>query len=186
MGGLINLIKKLFSGIFSFVGGIFNSKKSGYYLELDDAASGKPAVVPAKAETPAPAQPAAVKAETTEPAKAKSTAPTPAKAEPVKAKSAAPVSAKAEPVKADPLNAESVQAPVNPEPVGATSAANSSNGSPNGAKPTAPANPLNLPQPSVNFASEYLVPKPTNTRRRPGANMGAYLDMAKQVKPSNN
>lgn len=170
MGGLINLIKKLFSGILSFVGGIFNSKKSGYYLELDPADTGKPAVAPAKAE-PAKAQPA------------KAEAPVPA--QPAAAtEPATTVSLNSVPAKADPVNAESVEAPVNAEPVAAT--ATSNNGSSNGAKPTAPENPLNLPQPTVNFASEYLVPKPTNTRRRPGANMGTYLDMAKQVKTSNN
>ncbi len=174
MGGLINLIKKLFSGILSFVGGIFNSNKSGYYLELDDADAGKPAVAPAKAES------VKVEPAKAEPAKAKT--PAPAQPAAAKAEPAASVSVEAVPVKADPVNAESVQGPVNPEPVAATS----SNGSSNGAKPTAEANPLNLPQPTVNFASEYLVPKPTNTRRRPGANMGAYLDMAKQVKPSSN
>ena len=57
MGGLIKLIKNLFSGIFSFLGGLVGGKKSiagsapktkkssGYFLELDDSEfAKKPAV----------------------------------------------------------------------------------------------------------------------------------------------
>jgi hypothetical protein len=49
---------------------------------------------------------------------------------------------------------------------------------------TAPvATALNLPKPTVTtFATDYLVPKATTSRRRPGANMTAYLDMARQAK----
>ena len=53
------------------------------------------------------------------------------------------------------------------------------------AKPTpaALAQALNLPQPKVNFATTYLVPGNDSTaRRRPGANMNSFLDMAKKVK----
>ncbi|MEB3218294.1 MAG: hypothetical protein VKN72_18965 [Nostocales cyanobacterium 94392] len=32
------------------------------------------------------------------------------------------------------------------------------------------------------FAPKYLIPKNDNTRRRPGANMNSFLDMARQVK----
>ena len=34
----------------------------------------------------------------------------------------------------------------------------------------------------VNFATKYLIPKNDNMRRRPGANMNSFLDMASKVK----
>jgi hypothetical protein len=45
---------------------------------------------------------------------------------------------------------------------------------------------LNLPQPTVTtFAPKYLAPTgSSNGRRRPGANMSSFLDMARQVKTS--
>jgi hypothetical protein len=52
------------------------------------------------------------------------------------------------------------------------------------AKPAPAAQALNLPKPTVTFASTYLAPgNGSSGRRRPGANMTSYLDMAKQVKP---
>lgn len=139
MGGLVNLIKKLFSGIFSFIGGLLGGGKSGggYYLELDEAQSEKTASAPKPAES--------------KPAEANG-----------KPAQAAPVATIAAPAK---VETESL----------------------NGSKPAAPANPLNLPQPTVsNFASEYLAPKPSAGRRRPGANMSSYLEMAKTIKTANN
>ncbi len=59
MSGIINLIKNLVGGIFGFLGGLFGKKtpaiegvsnpaskksNSGYFLELDDSKSAKPAV----------------------------------------------------------------------------------------------------------------------------------------------
>lgn len=42
---------------------------------------------------------------------------------------------------------------------------------------------LNLPQPTVtNFATDYLLPNTNSSRRRPGANMNPFLEMARQVK----
>lgn len=43
------------------------------------------------------------------------------------------------------------------------------------------ANALNLPQPTVSFADANRLPLAT-PRRRPGANMGSYLNMAKNMK----
>lgn len=154
MGGVINLIKNLFSGIFSFIGGIFGGKKSGYYMELDEAKSA--IAKPAKAVKKAAAPVAAAIAEVT-------------KSEPEKAETPEAESAKA---KAKKATAEPAKADVN--------------GSTNGAKPPVPANTLNLPQPTVSFATEYLIPKPTNSRRRPGANMESFLEMAKTAKTPNN
>lgn len=168
MGGVINLIKNLFGGIFSFIGGIFGGKKSGYYMELDEAKSAlaKPAKAVKEAAKEATAPVAAAIAEVTksEPKKAEAPEAKSAKAEAPKAKS--------EPAKAKKATAEPATADLN--------------GSTNGAKPPVPANTLNLPQPTVSFASDYLVPKPTNSRRRPGANMGSFLAMAKTVRTPNN
>ncbi|MGB3652721.1 MAG: hypothetical protein WBA41_16100 [Rivularia sp. (in: cyanobacteria)] len=36
------------------------------------------------------------------------------------------------------------------------------------------------------FAPKYLIPKNNNMRRRPGANMSSFLDMASKVKPPTN
>ncbi len=49
--------------------------------------------------------------------------------------------------------------------------------------PAAVAKALNLPAPTVtNFATDYLLPASSNSRRRPGANMSSFLDMARQTK----
>ncbi|WP_071191929.1 hypothetical protein [Trichormus sp. NMC-1] len=45
------------------------------------------------------------------------------------------------------------------------------------AEPAKPAVPT-----ETTFAPKYLVPTATNVRRRPGANMNVFLDMASQVK----
>ncbi|MGG6267642.1 hypothetical protein ACQ4M3_11710 [Leptolyngbya sp. AN03gr2] len=170
MGGVFNLIKKLFSGILSFIGGILGGNKSGYYMEAEPLPAKSAAKVEESKTEDAKSAVATVKAtvnsaadsvtegvkevaETTE-----ATAKTAAK------------SVKAKATKVESVTAEKAE----------------TNGSPNGAKPPVPADTLNLPQPTTSFATEYLVPKPTNTRRRPGANMNSYLEMAKTVKTPNN
>ncbi|MBW4538344.1 MAG: hypothetical protein KME43_04265 [Myxacorys chilensis ATA2-1-KO14] len=187
MGGLINLIKKLFSGIFSFVGGLLGGKKNGgYYMEADES---KFAPLPSKSDAENSAKP--------EPAKVEATS-SGAKAEPVKAAKASVAElSNAEPVKAVKNSvgdsAKAVQASLKSAtgadkekaaPAKAESAKQDA-ASTNGSQPPAPANvALNMPKPTVSFASEYLAPKPTSTRRRPGANMNSFLEMAKNVKPS--
>jgi hypothetical protein len=138
MGGLVNLIKNLFSGIFSFIGGLLSSKKSngGYYLELSEAEAGKS--IPAKAESTAVAAKSA---------KAESTA----------------VAAK----------------PASPEPAVDVAATN-------GAKPTAPVTPASSSQPAANSTNDYLTPLSMGSRRRPGANMNSFLEMARGMKSANN
>ncbi len=37
-------------------------------------------------------------------------------------------------------------------------------------------------QTETTFAPKYLIPSSSNDRRRPGANMNTYMDMARQVK----
>jgi hypothetical protein len=46
----------------------------------------------------------------------------------------------------------------------------------------APAPAPKKPAPDVLFAPNYLMPTPSSTRRRPGANMNGFLDMAQQYK----
>ncbi|PSB30432.1 hypothetical protein [Stenomitos frigidus] len=138
MSSFVNFLKNLFSGLFSFIGGLFSSKKkqaaiadsapkprksskSGYFLELDEA-----------------------KGVGTTPAPTKSVAAAPAKA------SESTNGATAKPA---------------PKPVAANAG-------------------LNLPQPTVTtFAPKYLAQAgSSNGRRRPGANMSSFLDLARQVK----
>lgn len=50
---MFDFVKKLFGGLFSFLGGLLGGQKKSYYLELDDA--GTPtAPAPVAAEKPAP------------------------------------------------------------------------------------------------------------------------------------
>jgi len=163
MSGLFNFLGKLFSGILGFVGGLFGGKKSGgYYLELEDA-KGQGAVAPAAvAPAASKSKPAAA---TTQPPKV---------TEPVTDGKVA-VSAATQVVE------ENVKSVVNEVKQVTTTKANK-------AKPVAPANTnngLNLPEPKVtNFATDYLAAPTAAGRRRPGANMKSFLDMAKQVKTS--
>lgn len=175
MGGVFNLIKNLFSGILSFIGGIFGGKKSGYFMELDEAQVAKLDSVKAKASEAKDAVVENAKsAVATVEAAAKSTADSVAEtvkeATTTTEETVKPAAKSVKAKKAEPVTAEKAE----------------TNGSSNGAKPSVPAETLNLPQPTVSFATEYLVPKPTNSRRRPGANMSSYLDMAKTVKTPNN
>lgn len=177
MGGVFNLIKNLFSGILSFIGGIFGGKKSGYFMELDEAQaakldSAKAKVSEAKEAVVESAKSAVATVEAAAKSTADSVAETVKEATATAQETAKPAakSVKAKANKAEPATAEKAEI----------------NGSSNGAKPPVPAETLNLPEPTVSFATEYLTPKPTNTRRRPGANMGSFLDMAKTVKTPNN
>jgi hypothetical protein len=164
MSSFVNFLKNLLSGVFSFFGGLFSSKKaqdaiagtapkprkarnSGYFLELDEAKGvGNGAAAPTKATTAAVVKESA----TLEHAKADATAPV-LQPEPAQSKrTAKPAAEKVEP------------------------------------KPAAANAALNLPQPTViTFAPKYLAPSgSSNGRRRPGANMSSFLDMARQVKTS--
>lgn len=143
---MFGFIKKLFGGLFSFLGGLFGGKKSkdsGYFLEFEEAqgtgsAPTKPeGATPKAAETPtAPEAPAPVAAAATGQPEVPAAAPVPA------AKPAA-VAPKPTPVVA--------------------------------AKPAVPAGP-------TTFAPQYLAPKATNSRRRPGPSLSSYLTMAKQMR----
>lgn len=127
-------------------------KRSGYFMELDEAEEVK------SVNGAQPAKGAAAK--TSEPVTAAKTA----KAEPTKTQEpsakAQTASAKVELVQ----TAEGVKAePVKPEKAPAAST--------NGQNKT-----------ETTFAPKYLAPTSSNSRRRPGPNMNPFLDMARQVK----
>jgi hypothetical protein len=166
---MFGFIKKLFGGIFAFIGGLFGGKKSGdnastapkikkskgYFLELDEAGNAI-AQAPAKLVE-------AVKSELTSDDK---------KPEPVKAALA----------KAEPPKAEAPAPAKKPEPAKATS--ESKNGKVKiEAQPNPPA-PVNngKAQGDPTFAPNYLLPTASNSRRRPGPSLDTFRDMARQVK----
>lgn len=166
---MFGFIKKLFGGILAFLG--FNKsgkdqasapktkKGGGYYLELDEAQVAAQKGNGSKA-TPAPKTESAPKA--------------------------APVAATAEPAKAEPAKAEPAKVAVAPKPEPAKVEAAKAEPAP--APKAAPAKPA-VSTASTNgkstFAPDYLLSlASTNGRRRPGANMNSFLNMARQVKPS--
>lgn len=159
MSGLINVIKGLFGGIFGFIGGLFGGKKgNGYYLELDESKVAPATPAPVAKSAPATAlaseQPMTVSKE----AIAETAAPTaqPAKTSTRKEKLAALAAADQPAATATPAPA----APAAPQPAS-----------------VAVANPIA----EANFSTKYLIPENNGTRRRPGANMSSYLDMARKM-----
>ena len=78
---MFGFIKNLFAGIFGFFGSLFGSKKSGYFLDLEEGQGKKPA----KAEpTAAKAEPAKVETPKTAPKESKVEASPKPKPEPAK------------------------------------------------------------------------------------------------------
>ncbi|MBD2037459.1 hypothetical protein H6F76_21080 [Leptolyngbya sp. FACHB-321] len=154
MSSFVNLLKNIVSGLFSFLGGLVGSKKS-------QEAIAEAAPKPRKARN------SGYFLELDD-AKGVGSAATPAQASKQQP-------AKAEPIKAEPAKAvvqsNQVKPPVVAEPKPAP-------------KPVAANAALNLPQPTVTtFAPKYLASNgSSNGRRRPGANMSSFLDMARQIK----
>ena len=99
-------------------------------------------------------------------------------AEPVKVETAPAAAQAAEPAKATKPAAKSKPAKAVEAPAAAPAAAP--------AKPAAPAAAANgqvQPQAIKTFAPDYLLTlTSTNGRRRPGANMNSYLEMARQMR----
>lgn len=164
MSGLINLIKSLFSGIFGFLGGLLGSKKKG---ADSDTASGQPK--PQKSSNGFYVE--------LEDAKGANSSSAPSQsAEPTAASAPAAKGEKKSSKRAEKLAAAKAEAGTN----------NNSAEPAKAPQPAAVTKVLNLPQPTVtNFSTDYLLPASTNGRRRPGANMASYLDMARNVKASN-
>lgn len=170
MSGLINLFKSIFSGIFGFIGGLFGSKKAiegsapkskkgnGYFMELDESKVAPVAATEApKAEAKPAEQPMTVSKETI--AEAAKTDKQPTKASTRKEKLAALAADKPATATAAATPAAS-EAPAAPTPTPAVTKA---------------------PVSDTAFATKYLVPANNGTRRRPGANMSSYLDMARKI-----
>lgn len=162
MSGFLNFIKGLFGSIFGIFGrgkqtdAIAETKpkrkKSSGYFLELEDAKSVGNSASAASNNPAPAKPAEPVAVAAEPVAAAT--PTQPEAAPTKKPSAR---------KAKLAAAEKTEL-TQPDSVAAN-------------------NGLNLPQPTVtNFATEYLIPKVATPRRRPGANMSNFLDMARQVK----
>lgn len=131
---MFGFIKKLFGGIFSFLGGLFGSKKSGYYMELEESKGSAPAAKPPAAQVQ---KLESVPTQKPEPAKVSKSQATKKKAEP-KAPAPAPAIAASEPAK-----------------------------------------PAPAPAPKREATPVMVTP-----RRRPGANMTSYLDMARNMQTS--
>ncbi|MBD2039467.1 hypothetical protein [Microcoleus sp. FACHB-672] len=83
-----------------------------------------------------------------------------------------------EPAKPAATKAESAK---KPEPVKAQTQAPAKESKPAAKAPAPKAEPAKSPEPVGGFATRYLTPTATSTRRRPGANMSSFLDMARQV-----
>ncbi|NMG06477.1 hypothetical protein [Brasilonema sp. UFV-L1] len=191
---MIGFIKNLINGIVNFITGLFGKKKNGgYYLEFDEAAEAtKQAAKQAASKAKEAAESVVSKAqevvepvvskaqEVVEPAASKAQqAVKPAASKAKKAaKSVATQAADnngtkdaATATKSKPAKVELVQTAsgVKPEP----------------AKPEKAKAVIQQQPAESTFAPKYLaVPNSTNGRRRPGANMTSFLDMARQVKTS--
>ncbi len=159
MSSFVNFLKNIVSGLFSFLGGLVGSKKP-------QEAIAEAAPKPRKARN------SGYFLELDD-AKGVGSAATPAQASKQEP-------AKAEPTKAEPAKAESAKALVKSKQI-KTPAAAEPKPTP---KPVAANAALNLPQPTVTtFAPKYLAANgSSNGRRRPGANMSSFLDMARQIK----
>ncbi|MBD2727960.1 hypothetical protein H6G96_16930 [Nostoc sp. FACHB-892] len=170
----MDFIKNLISGILSFVTGLLRGKKSnGYFLELDEA---KDAAKDAAKEVASNAK----KVAETVSSNAKKVTGT---AAPEAAEASKPASLNGTKTAA----AKTKEKPAkNPKPADVTlvQTAEGLKVEPGKKAKAAAAKVLKEEPKETTFAPKYLAPSATssNGRRRPGANMSAYLDMARQVK----
>lgn len=184
-------IKKILSGIVSFLLGFFSSKKSlagksdkprkgnGYFLELEETEAPKELKAVAQSVASATNE---VKAKANE-VKAKAS-------ELVNNKTAAPVQAEATKTEVAPAKVEATKAepaPTNEQPakpevelIQTAEGVKAQLAKP--AKPAKTTADRNGKTDSFTFAPKYLIPTTSGSRRRPGANMSSFLDMARQVK----
>jgi hypothetical protein len=180
----MDFIKKLISGIQGFLGGILGfitgllpgkKKSNGYFLELDEAKDAAKEVASnakkvADTVTSTVASNAKKVAETIT-----SEAPTPSKPDSLNGTKTAAAKTKAKEKSAK-----------NPKPadVQLVQTAEGLKVEPGKKEKAAAAKVLKEQPTETTFAPKYLAPSTTssNGRRRPGANMSAYLDMARQIK----
>ncbi|MEH2394194.1 MAG: hypothetical protein V7K21_21855 [Nostoc sp.] len=171
----ISSIQGFLNGILGFITGLLPGKKksNGYFLELDEA---KDAVTDAAKDVASNVK----KVAETVGANAKkvtasigSEAPAPSKPDSLNGTKTATAKGKAKPAK-------------NPKPADVTlvQTAEGLKVEPGKNAKAAAAKVLKEEPKETTFAPKYLSPSATssNGRRRPGANMSAYLDMARQIK----
>ncbi len=183
----MDFIKKLISGIQGFLGGILGfitgllpgkKKSNGYFLELDEA---KDAAKDAAKEVASNAKKVAETVTSTVASNAKKVAET--------ISSEAPTSSKPDSLngtKTAATKAKKEKSAKNPKPadVQLVQTAEGLKVEPGKKEKAAAAKVLKEQPTETTFAPKYLAPSTTSTngRRRPGANMSAYLDMARQIK----
>jgi len=177
---MFGFIKKLFSGIAAFVGGLFGGKKSqdntstapkpkkskGFYLELDEIDNAK-AVAQEKIVEPlkAAAENIAQKLEPVKETVGVAVAERPKTEAAPEAKKPAAKAQKPDPGKVIvPSKNETVQVEAQPNP------------------PAPSTNGKVEPQAELTFAPNYLMPTASQSRRRPGPSLDMFRDMARQVK----
>jgi hypothetical protein len=198
-------IKKILSGIVAFFLGFFSSKKSlegkpdksrkrnGYFLELEETEVPKELKAVAKSVASATNEVKAKAAEATNEVKAKaselvstkaqSSKPESSKAEPAQVEKAKTTDAPA-PAKVEAKKAESTQTKEQPAKPEVELIQTAEGVKAQAVKPAKPAKTIadRNGKADPTFAPNYLIPSASNSRRRPGANMSSFLDMARQVK----
>ncbi|MBC6431208.1 hypothetical protein FM036_10430 [Nostoc sp. HG1] len=171
----MDFIKNLISGILGFITGLLRGKKksNGYFLELDEA---KDAAKDAANEVASNAK----KIAETVVSNAKKVTATIGSEAPEASKPASLNGTKTAAAKTK------EKSPKNPKPADVTlvQTAEGLKIEPGKNAKAAAAKVLKEEPKETTFAPKYLAPSATssNGRRRPGANMSAYLDMARQVK----
>ena len=171
----MDFIKKLISGILGFVTGLLRGKKksNGYFLELDEA---KDAAKDAAKDVASNAK----KVAETVVSNVKKVTATEAPEAPEASKPASLNGTKTAAAKTKEKSAKNSK----PADVTLVQTAEGLKVEPGKKAKAAAAKVLKEEPKETTFAPKYLAPSATssNGRRRPGANMSAYLDMARQIK----
>ncbi|MER3492906.1 MAG: hypothetical protein C4323_11565 [Mastigocladus sp. ERB_26_2] len=191
---MFGFIKNLITGIMKFITGLLPGKKksNGYYLELKEDAETTPPVAAAKAaaeKVAAVAKSAADKVtELTESEADKAVAETNgAKQSPAPVAAAPETSNGAKDVKKPSRktsikSAKKAKAEAKPDPTQVELVQTAEGVTVEIKEDKAPAVAAQAQPTETTFAPKYLIPTSTNGRRRPGANMNSFLEMARQVK----
>lgn len=193
MGFIKNLVSGilgLLSGILGFVTGLLPGKKksNGYFLELDEA---KDTAKEAAKEVASTAKKAVeTVASTAKKVTETITSDAPAASEPASLNGAKANTTKAK-AKSTKSTKEAKSADKNPKPadVELVQTAQGLQVQPGNNEKAAAAKVVKEQPTETTFAPKYLAPSAngSNGRRRPGANMNSYLELARQVKtPANN
>jgi hypothetical protein len=177
---MIGFIKKLITSILGFVTGLLPGKKkgNGYYLELDESNDANP--LDAAKEAVKDVASSAKKVAQTVASNAKKATETVASDTLVPSK---PDSLNGTKTAAAKTNAKAAKKP-KPADVELVQTAEGLKIEPGNNAKAAAAKVLKEQPTETTFAPKYLAPSATssNGRRRPGANMSAYLEMARQIK----